>query len=102
MTVKPAEDRPTEAEVVMQAEDSSSSGGAGSLRQRVLRGGVFLAIREGVGILAGLVGGVLLARLIGPHQYGLFFALVAFFGYLQNVATLGINAFLVRTEGALD
>lgn len=102
MKVTPAEDSPSEGEVALRAADTAPGGDRTGLRQRVLQGGVFLVLREGVGVLAGLIGGVLLARLIGPDEFGLFVAIVALFTYLQNLATLGINAFLIRVDGPLE
>jgi O-antigen/teichoic acid export membrane protein len=74
----------------------------GGLRQRVLRGGVYLVVREGLGVVVGVVGAVALTRTIGPANFGVYVALVALFIYLQSLATLGLNAFLVRSEGDLQ
>jgi O-antigen/teichoic acid export membrane protein len=74
----------------------------GGLRRRILTGGVYLVVREGIGVVVGVLGAVALTRMIGPANFGLYVALVALFMYLQSLATLGINAYLVRTEGELQ
>lgn len=81
---------------------SDSLSESGALRDRVLRGGIYLAARQSAGVFIGLVGAVLLTRLIGPANFGVYVALVMLFTYLQNFATLGVDAFLVRTEGSLE
>ncbi|BAY13954.1 oligosaccharide flippase family protein [Calothrix sp. NIES-2098] len=70
-----------------------------NLRSQVLRGGVYLAIRQGMGMVISLVGVLLLTRAIGPQQYGLYTAAFGLFYYLQNVSQLGITVYLVRREG---
>jgi len=68
------------------------------LRSQVLRGGVHLAIRQGMGMVISLAGVLLLTRAIGPEQYGLYAAAFGLFYYLQNVGQLGLTVFLVRRE----
>jgi O-antigen/teichoic acid export membrane protein len=69
-----------------------------TLRQQVLRGGGFLAVRQGLGMVIGLVGVVTLTRLIGPSNYGRFAAAVGLFTYVQSLATWGINIYLIRNR----
>lgn len=67
-----------------------------SLRHQVVQGGVFLAIRQGAGILVGLVGMLVLTRRIGPASYGSFAAAASVCNYLRNVAPFGIGVYLIR------
>lgn len=67
-----------------------------TLRQRVLRGGAYLAARQGVGTLINIAGVLLLTRVIGPAQFGLYAAAVGVFAATQLVAQLGMNVYLVR------
>lgn len=69
-----------------------------SLRQKVLQGGIFLALREGCGIILSLVSIVLLTRMIGPQQYGLYAAVFGIFTYLYNLGQFGVLVYLVRME----
>ena len=64
-----------------------------------MRGGAFLALRQGVGVVIGVVGVLLLTRRIGPASYGLYAAAFGVFAYLQNLTLCGINVYLVRREG---
>lgn len=70
-----------------------------SLKSQVLRGGIYLAIRQAMGMVISLVGVLLLTRAIGPEQYGLYAAAFGLFYYLQNVGQLGITVYLVRAQG---
>jgi O-antigen/teichoic acid export membrane protein len=70
-----------------------------SLRTKVMRGGVFLAIRQGLGMIIGLGGVLLLTRTIGPTNYGIYSAAFGMFWYLQILCQLGIEVFIVRQEG---
>ncbi|MBC7671326.1 MAG: polysaccharide biosynthesis protein, partial [Polaromonas sp.] len=45
-----------------------------TLRAQVVRGSAFLVIRQGVGVVIGVAGILLLTRLIGPAAYGTFAA----------------------------
>jgi O-antigen/teichoic acid export membrane protein len=70
-----------------------------SLRAKVISGGFYLAIRQGLGMVISLGGILLLTRLIGPEKYGLYAATFGIFWYLQTVCQLGIEIYLVRHEG---
>ncbi|MDM7325238.1 MAG: oligosaccharide flippase family protein [Thermus sp.] len=69
------------------------------LRGKVLRGGRVLALRQGLGILIGLLGTVLLLRALGPKEYGLYAASLGLYIYLLGLGQWGIGAYLVRREG---
>ena len=70
-----------------------------SLRSQVMRGGVYLALRQGLGMVISLGGVLLLTRTIGPDQYGIYTAVYSLFWYLQTISQLGISVYLVRREG---
>src|SRR3954453_8119484 len=84
------------------SDDATPVEQPGGLRRRILTGGVYLVVREGLGVVVGVVGAVALTRMIGPANFGIYVALVVLFTYLQSLATLGINAYLVRSEGELQ
>lgn len=67
-----------------------------SLRAKVLQGGTYLAIRQGIGMALSLIGVLFLTRTIGPQQYGLYAAAFGLFNYFQNTCQLGILIYLVR------
>lgn len=70
-----------------------------SLRSKVLQGGLYLAVRQGMGMVISLVGVLLVTHVIGPQQYGLYASAFGVFYYLQNVCQLGVVIYLVRREG---
>jgi PST family polysaccharide transporter len=65
----------------------------------VLRGGFYLTLRPGLGIIVSAVGLVLLTRTIGPEAYGLFAAALGIHSYLASLSSWGVNIFLIRHEG---
>lgn len=69
------------------------------LRGKVLRGGKVLVLRQGLGILFGLLGTALLLRVLGPKEYGLYAASLGLYTYLLGLGQWGIGAYLVRREG---
>jgi O-antigen/teichoic acid export membrane protein len=66
------------------------------LREKVLRGGIYLSLREGVGLAAGIIGILLLTRIIGPTQYGIYRVALEVVAYFAGVARWGLDAYLVR------
>lgn len=67
-----------------------------SLRSEVMRKGSYLVFRQAAGTLIGLVGILLLARLIGPANYGLYAAAGGVYTFLQLAADWGIMVHLQR------
>jgi len=70
-----------------------------NLRVQVLRGGAYLSLRQGLGMLIGFVGVLLLTRAIGPEAYGLYAACLGVYAYLFNFGQSGIGVYLIRREG---
>ena len=73
-----------------------------TLRERILRGGFYLSLRQGLSIGISLGGIVLLTRLIGPAAYGLYAGSVALLIFFYAIARMGVDVYLVRQEGVLD
>jgi PST family polysaccharide transporter len=69
-----------------------------SLRQRILQGGAYLALRYGLGIFISLGGVLLLTRLIGPANYGLYAGSLAIIMFFSTVGPFGLDVYLVRRE----
>jgi O-antigen/teichoic acid export membrane protein len=70
-----------------------------NLKQQVISGGMYLAIRQGLGMAIGLGGVLMLTRLIGPQQYGLYAATFGICWYIQTIFQMGVGVYLVRHEG---
>jgi O-antigen/teichoic acid export membrane protein len=68
------------------------------LRQRILQGGAYLTLRYGLGIIISLGGVLLLTRLIGPTNYGLYAGGLAIITFFSTVGPFGIDVYLVRRE----
>jgi O-antigen/teichoic acid export membrane protein len=73
-----------------------------SLRGQVMRGGAYLAVRQGLGMVISLVGVLLLTRTIGPGAYGLYTAVLGIFTYVLNLSQWGMGVYLVRREGEVQ
>jgi O-antigen/teichoic acid export membrane protein len=67
-----------------------------SLRRSVIQGGAFLVGRQAAGIVLSLVGVLLVTRIIGPHQYGIFATGVGIVMFISNLATWGLDVYLLR------
>src|SRR5215217_7320391 len=70
-----------------------------SLRAKVMRGGVYLFVRQGLGMAIGTIGVILLTRTIGPGAYGLYGAALGIYTYLLSLSTWGVEVYLIRREG---
>ncbi len=66
------------------------------LRDQVIRGGAYMAMRQAVGIAISLGGIFLLTRRIGPTNYGVFAASQSFLSWVVAVSECGIGVFLVK------
>ncbi|MDP9431743.1 MAG: oligosaccharide flippase family protein [Actinomycetota bacterium] len=73
-----------------------------SLRSKAVRGGRYLVLREAVGILLRSAGLLVLTRLIGPTQYGLFAGPQLVMLFLVAIAITGSDIFVIRRREELD
>ena len=78
-----------------QTELSSASPTA-AISPEILRGGGFLALRYGLGVLVSVGNMLVLTWWIGPHAYGVFVTAIGIVAFLANLARAGIDTFLVR------
>ncbi|MBW4683617.1 MAG: oligosaccharide flippase family protein [Komarekiella atlantica HA4396-MV6] len=68
------------------------------LRHQALKGGFIMLIRQGLGILLSLVGVILITRVIGPTEYGLFGASSGIVIFFYRLAPSGLDAYLLRKK----
>lgn len=68
------------------------------LRAKVMRGGAYLALRLGLGMIIGAGGVLLLTRAIGPGAYGVYGAALGVYMYLFQLSQWGIKVYLIRRE----
>lgn len=73
-----------------------------TLQERVMRGGTYLILRQGLGLGIGLGGTLLLTRMIGPTNFGLYAGTLGILTFLSSVARMGTDVYLVRREGPAD
>lgn len=73
-----------------------------SLREQVLRGGVALTLRQGLGVVVALGGMFLLTRILGPTVYGLYFTAYGLVVFLSMVAGMALDVYLVRRDDEPD
>lgn len=69
-----------------------------STRQQALRGGFYLTARRGASAVLGLLGVLVLTRIMGPAAYGVFNAAYGVFSYLLFVGLMSVNVYLIRAE----
>ncbi len=67
-----------------------------SLRSQVFKGGGFLAGRQAVSLVIGVLGPVYLLQEIGPSNYGLYAAVLGIVTYTQLLSQWGIEVYLIR------
>jgi len=68
------------------------------LRDRVVKGGAYLIARQGLGLIIGLVGVMLITRAIGPGNFGLYATALGIVSYINGLMGLGVNVYLIRRE----
>ncbi len=69
------------------------------LAARVVSGGSVLLVRQVGGAAVAFGGMLVLARLLGPAESGLYFTAFGIVFFVQNIAKLGLDVFLVRAPG---
>lgn len=69
-----------------------------SLRGQSLQAGIYLSLREVGGMVIRLAGVIVLTRLLGPTQYGLYAGAAAIVAALATFAQLGAEINLIRRE----
>jgi PST family polysaccharide transporter len=81
---------------------TNAIGPSGELSLLTTRGGVYLGLRYGLGILVSLGNMFVLTRWIGPHAYGLFVTALGLTSFLATLARCGIDTYIVRLESTPD
>ncbi|HEU4658778.1 MAG TPA: oligosaccharide flippase family protein, partial [Capillimicrobium sp.] len=69
-----------------------------TLRRLALRGGAVLSVREAAGVVIRLAGVLLVTRLIGPADFGIYAGAAAVVTVLAVAAQLGAELYLIRRE----
>jgi O-antigen/teichoic acid export membrane protein len=69
-----------------------------NLRNLAVRGGLYLIVRQGLGILVSAVGLILLTRALGPAAYGLWAAAFSVYSYISGLSRWGVDVYLIRRK----
>ncbi len=67
-----------------------------SLRQKTIRGGAILVGRQAAGMVLSLVGVLLVTRVIGPREYGIYATGLGIVTFLSTFGTWGLDVYLLR------
>ncbi len=63
-----------------------------------MRGGAYIVVRQGLGMVLSLIGVLFVTRVIGPANYGVFAASFGIVGFIATVGTWGIDVYLIRNR----
>jgi O-antigen/teichoic acid export membrane protein len=72
------------------------SGQNQNLRDSALQGGAYLAVRELVGMAIRVVGVVVVTRVVGPREFGIYSGAAAFAAVVITIAQMGMEVYLIR------
>jgi O-antigen/teichoic acid export membrane protein len=73
-----------------------------SLRERVMHEGKYFIIRKGIGFVISFGGMLLLMRLIGVENYGLYITIMGIIAFINEICRMGIHYYLIREETQAD
>jgi O-antigen/teichoic acid export membrane protein len=68
------------------------------LREKVLRGGLYLVLRQAAGTILGVLSVFLVTRAIGPGAYGVYAAAQGVGQFVLQLAQLGVGMYLIRAK----
>jgi PST family polysaccharide transporter len=71
---------------------------ASDLRTRIVKGGAAIAVRQGIGMVLSASNLILVTRIIGPAQYGLFAGSYGIVSMISIAGTWGLDVYLLRKE----
>lgn len=69
-----------------------------TFREQIVRGGTFLVFRQGMGTILSFLSVLLVTRVIGPANYGVFASAIGIENAFYNISQLGIGVYLIRNE----
>jgi O-antigen/teichoic acid export membrane protein len=75
---------------------------ASQLGSLTARGGVYLGLRYGLGVLIGMGNMFVLTWWIGPHAYGVFLTAIGLTAFLASLTRSGVDTYLIRRAAPPD
>lgn len=94
--------QPKDGATAFAVNQISSPGSNPDLTILTTRGGLYLGVRYGLGIVVSFVNMLVLTRWIGPHAYGIFVTALGLSAFLAALTRGGIDTYLVRAEPPPD
>lgn len=73
-----------------------------NLKEKVLKGSIVLTVRQIIGSILSLVSVLVVARTLGPEQYGIATTAIGIFYFFKWSARVGLDTYLVRYPGDLQ
>jgi len=67
------------------------------LRARAVEGGIYLATRRVASMMLSLLGAILVTRIVGAGNYGLYNAAYGIFNFFLSVGLMGTSVYLIRS-----
>src|SRR5262245_33571792 len=80
------------------AGQSRETGGLMELRSKSIRGGAYLTVREGLGMLIRITGVFVITRVLGPADFGIYAGALAIVNFLAWAAQMGVEIEIIRGE----
>ncbi len=66
------------------------------IKSKILQGGIFLTLRQLLAALLSLISTLVIARVLGPGNYGIVATSIGIFYFLKWTSRLGLDAYLIR------
>jgi O-antigen/teichoic acid export membrane protein len=69
------------------------------LKQALLRGGLYLSLRQALTMVLSMISVLVITRTLGPEHYGWIVIAISFNILMTNLADLGLKVYLIRKPG---
>lgn len=69
-----------------------------NLKEKVIKGGIFLLLRQVIGLIINFSGVLVLTKIIGPKNYGIYSGNLGIILFLVVLGKIGMDAYLIRQE----
>jgi O-antigen/teichoic acid export membrane protein len=66
------------------------------LKRKVFKGGIYLVLRQLLGAVMALVGALVVARILGPKDFGIVGIAMSVFYFTTATSKLGLNIYIIR------
>lgn len=80
------------------AEDSSSEPSQTAIKQKVVKGGLYLTLRQLVSVGMSLISILVIAQELGPADYGILISALSIFYFITWTGRLGLNIYLIQQQ----